>query len=421
MIIAEQVLKSLIDLRKGLNIPLIHVELGNKAKHFVIYNASGTTTTFHFTVCVNVQRAVKNNSIALFRRTSNTSGVFKLLNGKTKEFNVCPFCLEAWAYGNGWEGYGKASPKDRARIKSKFTISRFFAKIAALSDSDIWKGLEQIPPEIPEIEEPKSEPASKSPSEISKIIVPGCYVIYTPRAPGAGFHVTECSVLKADCAHEWTGGYRTTSDLSGIFTVYINTSGNDTKQKTLIPSERKLKVCPVCLAEFNNNHGWKGFSLNDEQKNLVKAFTLEGRSKILDELLKTLDKSQKAAIRKFNIQEFFKACDYKSQIPDEILSRIWACRVDPENRYPSNWTEISRLNRIISHYRCDECGAELSNNKKLVVLHHIDGLHPNVKGDNFRVLCKMCHAKQWRHEHTPTPEEIQAIEAHIKSPPAGKE
>ena len=383
--ISSLLLKSLTDIIEEFNIPLVHADLERLAKDFVIYNASGSTTTFHFMACKNVIRAVENKSIEKFRRTCGTSGDFRMLDGSSKSLKVCPFCLSEWAYGNGWEGYSKVSAKDKARIKKKFTISEFFAKIAVLSDFDRWKNID-IPPEI------TSSPADP------KIFVPGCYVIYSPNVPSAGFHFMDCSILKADCAHEWTGGYRTTSDLSGIFTVYVKKDGNK------IPEPRNLKVCPVCLAEYNNNQGWKNFSLNDEQKKLIYDFTIKGHSTILKAFYSSLDTKQKAAITKFSIEEFFKACNYKSQIPGEILDKIWACNIDPDNPYPTGWQPpdyyISRLHRIAARYRCEMCGVDLSSHKDLVILHHINGLHPDVRSENFKVLCKLCHSEQWRHDTT---------------------
>ena len=380
MIISEQVLKSLIDLREKLNIPLGHLEdYERRAKPFVIYKASESGTVFHLTKCTAVGKA---NMKKDFRRTSDTSGVFKMLDGSSRELSVCTYCLKEL----NWQDFKNVDNAKQTLIKNNFSIEVFFRQFGR--KHDLWQELDFIPPEMPSSPDKPASQAPSVPKPPSKIIVPGCYVIYSPNVTSSVFHITDCSVLKADCDHQWTGrgSYRKTCELSGKFHMF----GGKRKQS--------LRVCPVYLTEFNNNQGWKGFSLNDDQKNLVKAFTLEGRSRILEELGKTLDKSQKAAIRKFNIQEFFKACNYKSQIPDETLSRIWACRVDPENPYPSNWTEISRLYRIEAHYRCDECGADLSKHKRLLVLHHIDGLHSNVKGDNFRVLCTMCHSKQWRHD-----------------------
>lgn len=112
---SDEVLKSLIDVREEFGIPLIHIE---PVKHFVIYNASGSTETFHLTVCTNVRRAIDNGSIKNFRRTSDTSGEFRLLDGSTKRLKVCPFCLSE-LNKQGLKGF----------TKTNFSIAEFFRRI----------------------------------------------------------------------------------------------------------------------------------------------------------------------------------------------------------------------------------------------------------------------------------------------------
>ncbi len=287
----------------------------------------------------------------------------------------------------------------------------------------LWQGLNVIIPEIT-ASHAQPNPTTTSGSESSsKNIHPGCYVIYSPTVPSAGFHFMGCSVLRADCDHSWTGGYRKTCDLSGNFTVFVKEK--DSKKKTL--QVQALNVCPVCLAEWNNNQGWKSFSLNDEQKERVRDFTVKGHSKILYALYRSLDTQQQKAIYDFSLEEFFAAFNYQSQIPSEILDVIYDYRVDPDNPYPIDWRNevlrkekldsgISRIHRIADHHRCEECGAELIDiireKPDILVVHHINGLHSDVRPENLRVLCKLCHSKQWRHDTTVTltSSDIETIE-----------
>ena len=70
-----------------------------------------------------------------------------------------------------------------------------------------------------------------------------------------------------------------------------------------------------------------------------------------------------------------------------------------DSGYSKDWSSISRTIKEQSSYQCQQCALDLSQNKDLLHVHHING----VKSDNSRVnltpLCCDCHRKQPDHQH----------------------
>ena len=113
----------------------------------------------------------------------------------------------------------------------------------------------------------------------------------------------------------------------------------------------------------------------------------------------------------FNIIDFFDECAENQPELNELYelmndNKVWF-GADIRNNYPEViWQYISRMYRIAHRYRCEQCGVDLSayahsrEHGDLLVVHHVNGSHPDVGANNMKVLCKECHSKQPYHENT---------------------
>lgn len=70
----------------------------------------------------------------------------------------------------------------------------------------------------------------------------------------------------------------------------------------------------------------------------------------------------------------------------------------PLNDYPADWDRISRQQREIKNWTCQDCSFNLNEHKELLHVHHIDGEKSNNHPTNLRVLCVVCHGDQPAHE-----------------------
>ena len=62
--------------------------------------------------------------------------------------------------------------------------------------------------------------------------------------------------------------------------------------------------------------------------------------------------------------------------------------------YGEFWTKRSALLKLVSKYRCSECGRVFDGfNKDCVQVHHVDGHRENCFWSNLKVLCAECHVK----------------------------
>ena len=67
--------------------------------------------------------------------------------------------------------------------------------------------------------------------------------------------------------------------------------------------------------------------------------------------------------------------------------------------YPSNWSKITGTVKEKSRYKCDLCSVDCSKHTELTDTHHKNRDKSDCRDDNLQCLCKLCHAKQPRHEH----------------------
>ena len=344
----EEIFKDLIDFRKEINASSIQIPFELKNNHFLLYLPEPPNPKyrkkrrFHSMACQIIREAQKDGTIKKFRRVPDDTKIFQIYGEEPQKLQECKCC----------------------KNEKKSVV-----------DSERWNGID-IPPEINNGE-----------------YRPGCFLLYTPAAPNANFHFMKCKKVCEDIRNNWLGTYRFTNKT--YFEVYRRTPQNE-----ITINKTKLNVCEHCLSEWNNSSGWKNYN-NDN-------FT----------------KEQQDNIRKnFSIDEFFDYClDYRAKnnkfppdleelykLKDENKILIGA---EINNDYPKNWNKnkidncmgISDAYRISRQYRCENCGVDLGEYETkyhgILVAHHINGCHFDVRPENIKVLCKLCHSKQPHHDKT---------------------
>ncbi len=177
------------------------------------------------------------------------------------------------------------------------------------------------------------------------------------RSLGRKYHVAYCEKLKDMRDKGRYGRYVVTNDLTGNF--YI--TGTDWNSGQDMEGHSRLKVCQYCLTALN----YKGFSSAGRPSSMVSEFSLE---------------------------EFFSV--YSSYFPHLPTQFAGPAAMDG---YADDWTGISRAYRASRHYVCEACGLDLSADKRLLHVHHMDGVKMNNSPVNLRALCIVCHSRQACH------------------------
>ncbi len=189
-------------------------------------------------------------------------------------------------------------------------------------------------------------------SDIEKVLIDG--------SKGRKFHVTDCKTLVDMRTKGKYESYYATNDLSGEFDVHgIDSFGRKRTGRV------RLDVCMNCLDKL----GYKGF---DQKQPYSK---------------------KKQIVREFSIEEFFSI--YSSlfaYLPQGIVQRNSA-------GYTNDWPHISAEYRRKVGYRCEQCGIDLSQHRKLLHVHHKDRVKSNNRQGNLIALCADCHKKEPYHEH----------------------
>jgi len=352
-------LASLVEIRKELE----HLDdtFVVRPKQFLVYNPlhnpDYNLPKFHFMSCDAVQQHLSPS----WRRTSNTDGNFIMYNKNSllKEVNhlqVCGACCHQW---------NDMFPNNRVNSYD-FNIENFFAR--SVNHQEIWGNLiNNLPPEMS-----------------VDVFRPGCFLLYKP-VQYAPFHFMKCSDIRDKEQSGWIKAYRFTDNISGFFNVIKERFNRETNVYTVEEFTQRLKPCKNCLSEWN----WKNY------RNVPQI-------------------EQYRIIENFNITEFFDVCANDENCREKInelyeLMENNTVRLgsDIYDNYPSNsWYFISRMYRIAHRYRCEQCGVDLSayahsrEHGDLLVVHHVNGSHPDVGANNMKVLCKECHSKQPYHENT---------------------
>lgn len=70
---------------------------------------------------------------------------------------------------------------------------------------------------------------------------------------------------------------------------------------------------------------------------------------------------------------------------------------NPSDCYTPDWSSISRQYREKQHYKCQDCGVDLSNEQHLLHTHHKNRDKGDNRKKNLIALCASCHKKQPYH------------------------
>lgn len=182
------------------------------------------------------------------------------------------------------------------------------------------------------------------------------YLLYIP-SPDKRFHFMECRTIRDMRKNGRGNRYILTRDITGEFEIYIE--GRKVKEH--------LQVCKNCLEEWN----YKGYRCLSSRE------------------------QQNQAVKNFNIKEFFENCKPLFQ---SLPIRTNQTMLNGDE-YDRNWKYISRAYRASRGWCCERCGVNLSDRPEFLHTHHVDGNKYNIKSDNLKVLCILCHSEQPQHEH----------------------
>ncbi len=171
------------------------------------------------------------------------------------------------------------------------------------------------------------------------------------------FHFCDCDALKKMKAKGRWKRYVATQRKDGVFLMdreKVDNSGYERNR------EEKLLACQNCLKWYNEHYG-----------SYHSQYTK----------------------RNFNIIDFFKKFENTPISEKPIYSDITA----PAPGYSENWDDISRRTREKYNWICQECGKDFQYLKRLLDVHHINGVKSDNTPLNLKVLCKECHAKHHPH------------------------
>ena len=194
---------------------------------------------------------------------------------------------------------------------------------------------------------------------------------------GNKYHVSFCSTLESMRNKGRFERYVVTNKLNGIFPV----SGTDTVSNEYIEGETQLAVCQVCL---------KGI-------NYTKFTTLGSQSE------------RKLFAKNFNLADFFETySSFFKYMPTGVAG-------NSKNQYSENWDEISRRTREKYDFQCQQCGLDLHTHKRLLHVHHINGVKSDNSSSNLTPLCCDCHRKQPNHQHINVRHEDSKLIAQLRN------
>lgn len=175
---------------------------------------------------------------------------------------------------------------------------------------------------------------------------------------GKRFHVADCKTLSEMRFKGRIERYVVTNNLSGAFKI---TGKNSRGLYDEIDSS--LLVCRNCLEKLN----YQNYCHDSGRHHIWKRFA---------------------------IAEFFET--YSTifcHLPQRLSQNMG------KTDYSQDWPEISAEVRRRCRFNCDECNVNLSEHRRLLHVHHVNGVRSDNSSINLRPLCADCHRKQPMHGH----------------------
>jgi len=183
----------------------------------------------------------------------------------------------------------------------------------------------------------------------------------TDGSKGNKYHVADCSKLEEMRAKGRYDRYVVTNKLDGQFSI----TGHEKYTTETIEGITDLKLCQFCLGHLN----YKGFkNIKDPAKR--KKFVLS-----------------------FELVDFFDTySSYFKFMPSGIADA-------KSQGYSKDWAQVSNNIKLTHNYICQQCNLNLSQYKRLLHSHHINGVKHDNSTHNLTPLCADCHRKQPNHQH----------------------
>lgn len=174
------------------------------------------------------------------------------------------------------------------------------------------------------------------------------------------FHVSICSTVQSMIDLGKKKKYVVSNSESDVFQLnFIN-------GKSVREVEHPLSVCKNCLETLR----WNDYS---------KSWSYDKKTQ---------------CVTSFQVKEFFSK--YPKSLIDE---KGFSNKNSLLNQYPSNWKKISRDYREFKNWICEQCGVNLTHQRRLLQTHHINSLKNENNYSNLKALCVYCHANQPMHGH----------------------
>lgn len=200
-----------------------------------------------------------------------------------------------------------------------------------------------------------------------------------PKGKGVNrFHVCDCRKLQEMRERGRYERYVATNDLEGDFEVYGVSQANGERKGIA-----QLAVCMFCLERLNYK-GYQGKTWN-ERRNIPREFSLE---------------------------EFFSTySSYFRHMPSR-----WAGG-EQNAGYTDDWPEISGRYKAEQDFQCEKCGVSLKEraHRRLLHVHHKNGVKTNNQYSNLIALCADCHRKEPYHAHMHVPVEDTRLINRLRS------
>lgn len=109
--------------------------------------------------------------------------------------------------------------------------------------------------------------------------------------------------------------------------------------------------------------------------------------------------------KRFTLAQYFSVFQRTRIVNLPERTELWS----PVDDYPANWRYISDYRRTRAGWACSRCGVTLKDSdlRRLLHVHHRNGVLSDVREANLEVLCYACHADEPHHRHMQSTPEYQ--------------